>query len=415
MKKLIAVLLCGILLLSATGCNLFSKPSDESTGTESVADTTDTKAPANNNKPNQGEENKTVGTTLALNSSTKGIKILGERYSPSEEQINCDWTCSGIEFILTCEEPTPLVFAVGSDKPCFFRAYVDGAPLKNFSNEDHFEVNGDTTLVTQPVPAGEHVIRFIKVTGHTLARAQIYSVSYNGTISETAPADKDLYIEFLGDSISCGYGVLTQPNDGKYTGQDGSLAYPYMLANALDADYSIVALSGKGVVYGTPSLTTAYPLSSPLREEDKNVLYQFERKADVVVINVETNDVSKGVDPTEFKTAYKNLISTIRQKNGADCKIVCLYNTMKKDSAIGTAIKDLCAELGGEERGIFVFKMDHSGGGHPTATQHEEYFNALKPFVKRACNATVSEATLNVTSSGFGTTVGFADEDWKKK
>ena len=379
LKKVISLLLCLLLLGSLAACG--GKDGGD------VTDTSDTEAQASeteatDTQDGDGEKKddgkKKEATTTMLNSSTKGIKILGERHVPSDTQINCDWTCSGIEFVLNSDGGA-VTFKANSDKPCYFRAYVDGDEWESSEGDLYYKVDGETEVTLSPVLNGEHTVRFIKVTGHTLARAELLSVTYYGTISETAPADNDMYIEFIGDSISCGWGVIGA-HDGEYSSQDGSLAYPYLIANALNADYSITALSGKGVVYGTPNMTNGYLLSSPLRDGSESTAYDFERKADVVVINMETNDISKGVGTEEFKEAYKNLIATVRAKNGDGCRIVCLYNTMKKDTEIGSAIAEICREAGGDSSGLFSYKMTCTGGAHPTAEQNEDYFNMLKPL-----------------------------------
>lgn len=62
-------------------------------------------------------------------------------------------------------------------------------------------------------------------------------------MSETVPANKNYYIEFVGDSITCAWGTIGE-HTGAYTDQDGTLAYSYLVAEAQNADYSMTALSG---------------------------------------------------------------------------------------------------------------------------------------------------------------------------
>lgn len=419
LKRIFAVLLAILMLGGLMGCNNAEEQPTETTTPNSTAGNAVTTEPATTtskptdeittSKPDTPKPPAKTETTVALNSATKGIKILGERALASDAQINLDWTCSGVEFVLD-SLGGELTLNADSNKPCYLRIYVDGVEWTTGSGNLYFQVNGKTTVLVPAIPAGKHTVRIVKVTGHTLATAQLYSMSYYGTLVETAPADNDLYIEFIGDSISCGWGVIGA-HDGSYSAQDGSLAYPYMLAQKLNADYAVTALSGQGVIYhGTtiPNMTDGYLLSSPLR--DGTQAYGFERKANMVVINMGTNDFSKKNSDTiteeTFAEAYKALINTIREKNGADCKIVCLYNTM--NDTFSSSILTVCRELGGQNAGIYTFKMNKAASGHPTALENEAYVKALEPILKDALAGKVSDVRLEVESAGDGMTVDFS-------
>ena len=407
------------MIMSFSSCNGFmNKEADttaEDTTTsaqESGSATTTQKAPTTGtNKPSGGNQEQPLPdvdpVTVKLTAETAGIKILGERMLVSEEeQINCDWTCSGIEFVLN-SLGGEISFAAGSDKPCYFRAYINGTEWKTGVNP-YYTVNGNSTITLKNVPTGELTVRLIKVTGHTLARAQLYSMTYYGTLSETAPADNDLYIEYIGDSISCGWGVVGD-HDGNYNSQDGSLAYPYMLSQRLNADYSVTALSGQGLIFygkNMQNLYNGYLLSSPLRDE--TALYQFERKSDLVVINIGTNDYSKrgsdGITAESFAKTYKSFIETIRAKNGANCKIVCLYNTM--NDTFAESIASACYELGGISAGIYTFEMDRAASGHPTIAENEDYTDALEAFLKDVLAGNIENPYLDSEATGDGMSAG---------
>ena len=422
-KRVFAILLAVLMLGGLTSCLTVDQPTTETTEDTLTTDTpnTSTEPEATDkvtdeptdeittDEPDLPKPPEKVETTISLNSQTKGIKILGERALESDSQINLDWTCSGVEFVID-SLGGELTLKAGSNKPCYLRIYVDGIEWSTAVGKTYFEINGETTVTVPSIPAGKHTVRIVKVTGHTLATAQLYSMSYYGTLEETAPADKDVYIEFIGDSISCGWGVIGA-HDGSYSAQDGALAYPYMLAKKLNADYSITALSGQGVIFhGTtvPNMTDGYLMSSPLR--DNTQAYDFERKANMVVINMGTNDFSKkdGNTITEetFAESYKALINTIREKNGADCKIVCLYNTM--NDTFASSIITVCRELGGQKAGIYTFKMTRAASGHPTAEENVAYTNALESVLLNALEGKITESKLDVENAGNGMTVDFS-------
>ena len=304
-------------------------------------------------KPDGGkdEEDPMQVKTFKLTSSTPGIKVLGVRSLASQSGLHMDWSCSGAEFGIDLKGDTVrLNFKVSAS--CYMRVWVDGEEYK-YNGSEYFTVSAlSSSIVLNDLSVGTHTIRVMKVTGYTLARAELVGVMFAGSLLTDAvdASDKDTYIEFVGDSITCAWGTIGE-HGGAYTDQDGTLAYSYLLAEKLNADYSMTALSGQGLLYGTPGVTNGYLYADPIGNSE--VQYDFARKADIVVINIGTNDCYQNVGEDEFKTAYLSFLETVREKNGDSCKILCLYNAMNDtySNAILAAVK----EFGGEFNGVSVY------------------------------------------------------------
>ena len=64
--------------------------------------------------------------------------------------------------------------------------------------------------------------------------------------------ESDLRIEFIGDSITCGYGVegKTAYEGFKTTTENFMKSYAYLTAQKLGAEYSAVCYSGHGIISG---------------------------------------------------------------------------------------------------------------------------------------------------------------------
>lgn len=325
--------------------------------------------------------------TVSLNKNTKGIKILGVRNLASDTAINADWSASGIEFTATCEGD--MVFAVETnDKGAYFRAYVDGEPWKN-GESVYFEVNGKGEIVLKDIPNGTHTIRVIKVTGYTLALAAFTSVKLTGVISEEAPKAKELYVEFVGDSITCAWGTIGT-FDGKYTSQDATLGYSYMLAEALDADYSLTALSGQGICCGNPGVPLGYRYAC--YGKNSTTEYDFARKANLIVVNIGTNDETKAIASNQFKTDFKAFIEYAKEKNGADCKFLAVTNM--KNGTYAAYITQVFDELGGESAGYYMYKAKRSVNStasyHPSIEEHAAYVPELLELCKKIIAAPIT-------------------------
>jgi hypothetical protein len=73
-------------------------------------------------------------------------------------------------------------------------------------------------------------------------------------------------IEFIGNSITCGYGVLSDSSNCHFSPQteDAGMSYAAILSRRLHADYHLVAYSGKGMVrnYGDKNKTSVNPMLS---------------------------------------------------------------------------------------------------------------------------------------------------------
>ena len=379
-KKFLCILLAFVLLISLVACKNADESSDTTDTNVDTPDVTDNLETDDETDNELDEDKEVFTTTYNLTHNTKGVKVLGVRSLKSDGQINCDWTGSGIEMKIN-HNGGNITFLAKSSHGCLFKAYVDEVIQKN-PTQYYTVTNEFTKIVIKNVAAGEHTIRLVKVTGHTLARATLYNVTFAGTIIEDGVKDNDLHIEFVGDSISCGWGVIGT-YDGGFGSQDGELAYPMKTAKALGADYSVTALSGQGLLYGTMRIDEGYLLSSMLR--DRTAKYDFERKADVVVVNVGTNDYNKqGITAADFKAAYKSFLETVKQKNGDDCKIVCVYNVM--NDTYSSEIVSAVSEAGGENNDIYLLKLDRStnnkAGGHPSIKDNEKYTSVLTEFIK---------------------------------
>ncbi|MBR6666292.1 MAG: hypothetical protein IKL22_11340 [Lachnospiraceae bacterium] len=146
-------------------------------------------------------------------------------------------------------------------------------------------------------------------------------------------------IEFIGDSITCGYGVdetLAEDHVFSTRTEDVTKAYAYKTAQLLDADYSMFSCSGYGIISGytgDSEVRTADELIPPYYESqcfsrddfgeagkpDKLPWDFSEYQPEVVVINLGTNDFSFCQDTEwkqeEYRQKYTEFIKVVRKNN----------------------------------------------------------------------------------------------------
>jgi len=147
-------------------------------------------------------------------------------------------------------------------------------------------------------------------------------------------ASADRRIEYIGNSITCGYGVEGANASSPFTPEteNATLSYAALIGHALNADYALVAYSGKGVVrnYGDPQKTSSDPLPSLYDRtccSDETPVWDFMSWIpQVVVINLGTNDFSTQPYPDKavFQGAYTELINRVQsQYSGVTIFCVC--------------------------------------------------------------------------------------------
>ena len=301
-----------------------------------------------------------------------------------------DFSASGIEFSANCEGKVALNLNVKSIKNTdttygglYFTVIVDGVKVDRA--QCRITSTGNVELVlADNLPAGNHTFEVYRQTEHRGAEVGISSIVMNGDFN-TKPANNRLYIEFIGDSISTGYGALGVAGDDQADSpkwQDATVAYPYLTAKALGADFSDVAYSGLGCKYGySGSLSMQTVYQAQRYQFDQATKYDFARQPDVVVIALGTNDIANQTDAALRKAGYQEMLDLVRAKN-PDSKIVWIYGMMKDDD--NAAIASLIEENGGAAEGLYSLELVTNTGGagwHPSAAAQQKFADDLVAFL----------------------------------
>ncbi len=317
--------------------------------------------------------------TFSLSSIAKNLKIYG-RCSQLNGGITCDMAASGIEFSAYCEGDVAL--SVSSKGDTYFSVWIDG-----IRKEDRIKAQSGSVSVTvaEQLSKGEHVIRILKQTGPKNSSCILNGLTMRGTLLD-APSQKELYIEFVGDSITSGYGNLTsgKPADvGTALYQDGTQTYAFLTAQALDADFMMTSCSGIGIQAGYVDFTMKdyYPCNSYFR--DTKAKFVPTRVPDLIVINLGTNDYSKKADKTAFAGGVEILINNIRATYGADVPIVWAYNMM--NDGYNAQIKSALQKMGGEAKGLYSCELPRNtsgGNSHPSLAGHRNAAEVLTKYIK---------------------------------
>ena len=262
---------------------------------------------------------------------------------------------------------------------------------------------------------GTHDLQLIKRTEVADGKLLFSGFDSNASLVAT-PAVATRLIEFIGDSITAGYGTLGTGVQCPTVGskvvnpdlEDAYKSYGSVTAQTLQADVSLVAISGRGVLInndgspGTnadePTMPSVWTLLDPT---DKTSTYDFKRPADVVVINLSTNDFSyysnkspATVPPqAAFVAAYTKLVQDVNSKYPHAQVVLALgpmlydSSTVKQLSTARTYVQAVVTGLGSPSNlSTIEFPANSTDVGcdyHPNVTSQANMAKALVTQVQK--------------------------------
>lgn len=209
-------------------------------------------------------------------------------------------------------------------------------------------------------------------------------------------------IEFIGNSITCGYGIEANSEAEHYEEKTANYYYTYAARTArnLHAQALVVARSGIGVYrnYNGPQTGDKVNMNT---EYQYTLLYNdtyawdFTRYSPhVVCINLGTNDTStQGADSLLLLNGFKHLYSQVRS-HYPNAKIVLLSGCMMNGQQLHSAqqamdtTKDYAHQQGDTEVYRFDFtphdgSLGYGADWHPSMRQHEKMANELTNYLKK--------------------------------
>lgn len=289
---------------------------------------------------------------------------------------------------------------IGKPRSGYYMAQIDGA--EPFKVSLMGERDSVVTLATA-LPQGQHEVRLMYVIeGYELKPDFRGFIIDNDAQMLDAPSLSDRRIEFIGNSITCGYGnesiEMTDPFE--YETENHYYTYAQETCRALGAVAHVVARSGIGVYrsYGGPKtgtpdnvMTTEYEYTNLY---DRSERWDFSRyQPQVVCINLGTNDLStNNYDVKRLKKAYKQFITQVRSHN-PKAKIVMLCGSMLNGKELDIARKTLNevteeAHRAGDSE---VYRFDftpqtgdlyYGASWHPSFWQHQKMAAELTAYLR---------------------------------
>ena len=229
----------------------------------------------------------------------------------------------------------------------------------------------------------------------------------------TPPEPKEKKIEVIGDSITCGYGIEgIVDKDTFTTAQENPWnAYGCRMARALDADFSLIAWSGNGIISHyvdesvneprneealMPELYPYEDFSADLRRGKAGTDYirrDFSAyQPQLIIINLGTNDGSytRNIPARDraFVNGYVKFLREIREVNPA-ANILCTVGLMRTET--NALVKEAVERINAYGDAKVFFKESFMQNGavdgigadwHPTESTQKKFAEYLLEYIK---------------------------------
>ncbi len=203
-------------------------------------------------------------------------------------------------------------------------------------------------------------------------------------------------IEFIGNSITCGFGTEADNAEAPFTydTENHCLSYAYLTARELNANFNMVCRSGIGIYRNAGSPREGDAEKTMPDEYDYTMLYDHSVpwdhtrfSPDIICINLGTNDTSGGnYDIERFENRYNGFLDHLRQLH-PDAKIVLLTGSMMHGRELDD-VKGVLDRLAKSREGVYRFDMTpqdgeagYGAGYHPSAAQSRKMAAELTPFL----------------------------------
>ena len=344
----------------------------------------------------------TVTTTapdkLSFDPATE-LRWFGRTYA-EEGGYFFNWSASGFEFSFRGSGAIATIAsnAPGGNNTAYIKIFVDGVEQPDVALTESSQT---VTLAKNLDPNTEHTVKVVKRTNARSSSAALVSLKLTDGQKLAPPAAPTRLIEFIGDSITVGYATVANGSTTWSTAtEDATKTYASQIAQAFYADYTVTAISGRGVVRNTGGDTDKLlPAIYGKLDEYNNpgVEYDFAHQPDVIVINLGTNDASgnnSSLTATEFRQGLKAFLKDVRAKN-PDAEIIYAYGMMttKYLKDMQTVVEELAAE--GDSHIRFVKLQSCSTTeraiNHPTAEAYISRGVALMEAITDATGWKVNE------------------------
>ena len=306
-------------------------------------------------------DEKQEGQKVEFPANSSAVRYIGRTMEELDGTVSFDWVGTYLETGFTGNQLSIRASDTGNS---YYNVFLDGKQHRVV------KISGKDTLIAlvTGVDKGHHILKLQKRSEGEFGKSSLHSfVLPSEECLLEVPRMHTRHIEFIGNSLTCGYGVEGKYSDGSFLLEEENcnLSFACIIARYFNADYTLIAHSGRGVVrnYGV--------------------------RPDLVVINLGSNDFSTKPFPfkRDFVDAYKQIIFQLRLYYGEKLPILCLY-----PSGIQTFVYSYYETLVDElaDPSVYLLKLqdglyngttDLGAAWHPGISGHKKMAMNIIPYI----------------------------------
>ena len=292
------------------------------------------------------------------------------------------------------------LYAKFSQGDIFYWVEIDDQePYKLAMNEKTNWVKSNIFRVAEDLEKGSHTAKITLCSEAINKNARFYGFEIDETAEVSKPAEKPLKFEFIGNSITCGYGTEAASHDEHFSDATSNFCHTFAYATAkeFNAELMVVARSGIGVYRNYEDVEEATSYGSMPDNYEKTWLTKSTKwdfttyTPDIVFINLGTNDAWQiaTLDSTKFDNQYRKLLNSVTT-NYPNAKVVLLTGSMMDADmlkVIKPILNKLATDYGTEEHPCYRYDFAGTAGNgadwHPNTRQQAQMGKNLISFLKK--------------------------------
>lgn len=321
--------------------------------------------------------------------TSAALRVTGRADWSKKGQVSIFW--SGSAFTIGFEgtalkinlDATYALFDVFIDDDLYPSIIIDRSDSAYPSNE---------ITVVKNLSDKPHSVRIQKNTEIAYGKATLKGIQVLGTASASAlPPMPKKKIEFIGNSITCGYGIFGNEND-MYTivSEDHFYTYANQAALILKAEEHTVCYSGKGTLRNCDNTTTLLipEIYNKLSLETGTLWNTEEWVPDLIFANLGANDFNTTYpDSSSFVNAVINFVKQLRGYY-PNTSITLLDGPMMTGDEMITCRKFLDAAqqalIASGDKNVYRFSFDPQGELGYGIAEHPNQAQGQKDAVRLA-------------------------------
>lgn len=272
--------------------------------------------------------------------------------------------------------------------------YADGtmrAPVHLMAGTHTYQLVKDL-----PTLAGVHQIKIVKRT-----ESFVGTTRFDGFVNATlVPSPRtSRMIEFIGDSITAGYGVLGQlPCSFSNATEAESRAWGALVAPKVVAEHMSIAYSGIGMYRNccggtsTPNVDTMPVKYARMFADQPTPSWDFSTVPDVIVIGLGTNDFNGGDPGPGYEAAYEAFITDVVRVHAPAAPILLATSPMMGGAGrtqMRARLDAIAAHFADPAITVVEIAEQLSADGlgcdyHPSVDTHFKMADQLAPAIRAA-------------------------------